>query len=56
MKKYFTDRSVTSTRKKKDQLVEVAVRAQTIYEVLEVCDYLGSELASASGLICRESC
>ena len=52
LKKYLTDRGIPSTGKKKDELVELAMRAQRKYEVLEVCDHLDSELASTSGLIC----
>ena len=56
LKKYLIDLGITSTGKKKGELVELAVRAQRKYEVLEICDHLDSEVASTSGLIRRASC
>ena len=43
LKNYLTGRGIPNKGKKKDELVELAVRAQGKYELLEKCDHVESE-------------
>ena len=43
LKNFFTQQGISCSGKKKDELVDLAVRAEGKYEPLEACDHEKSE-------------